>query len=312
MNDVRSIKKIDVHAHATPFREYYPPSDPKNPDSVFISPEQLTALYDDLGVEKGILLPLCGTESILPNVPSECCKYMVDKYPGRFLWFCTVDPRIQIPKNETAYDTFVRLLKHYKSLGAKGMGELTTPVDADDPRLDVLFTACEDCDMPVTIHIAPVRTGTYGIYDELGLPRLERILQKHPRLKILGHSQAFWAEISGDLTEEIRRGYPKGPIVEGGKTVELFRKYPNLYGDLSAGSASNALMRDPDFTAKFIEEFADRLMYGCDMCTPSPTFPYKFRDFLDEMVENGKISEENYRKIARENAIRILKLEDQT
>ena len=91
--------------------------------------------------------------------------------------------------------------------------------------------------------------------------------------------------------------------------MELFRKYPNLYGDLSAGSASNALMRDPDFTAKFIEEFSDRLMYGCDICAPNPGFPYKFRDFLFEMVESGKISEENYRKIARDNAIRILKLD---
>ena len=310
MNDIKSIQKIDVHAHATPFRQYYPRRNPNDPESVFISPEQLISLYDRLGVEKGVLLPLMGTESILPNVPSECCKYMVDKYPERLLWFCYIDPRIQIPNGETAYDTFVRLLTHYKALGAKGLGEVTTPVDADDPMLDVLFTACEDCDMPVTIHIAPVRTGTYGIYDELGLPRLEKILQKHPKLKVLGHSQPFWAEISGDLTQEIRFGYPKGPVAEGGKIVELFRKYPNLYGDMSAGSASNALMRDPEFTAKFIEEFADRLMYGCDICTPAPAFPFQFRDFLDEMLDNGKISEENYRKIARENAIRILKLDN--
>lgn len=310
MNDIKSIQKIDVHAHATPFRQYYPRRNPNDPESVFISPEQLISLYDRLGVEKGVLLPLMGTESILPNVPSECCKYMVDKYPERLLWFCYIDPRIQIPNGETAYDTFVRLLTHYKALGAKGLGEVTTPVDADDPMLDVLFAACEDCDMPVTIHIAPVRTGTYGIYDELGLPRLEKILQKHPKLKVLGHSQPFWAEISGDLTQEIRFAYPKGPVAEGGKIVELFRKYPNLYGDMSAGSASNALMRDPEFTAKFIEEFADRLMYGCDICTPAPAFPFQFRDFLDEMLDNGKISEENYRKIARENAIRILKLDD--
>ena len=310
MSDVKSIKKIDVHAHATPFRQYYPPRNPSDPESVFISPEQLIDLYDRLGIEKGILLPLTGTESILPNVPSECCKYMVDKYPDRLLWFCYVDPRIEIPTGTTAYDTFVRLIKHYKSLGAKGVGEVTTPMDADDPRLDILFTACEDCDMPVIIHIAPFRSGTYGIYDELGLPRVEKILQKHPKLKVLGHSQPFWAEISGDLTEELRFDYPTGPVTEGGTVVKLMRKYPNLYGDLSAGSAAFAMMRDPDFTARFFEEFSDRLMYGCDICGPTPSFAFKFRDFLDQLLDDGKISEETYRKIARENAIRILNLKD--
>lgn len=310
MNDVKSIKKIDIHAHATPFRQYAPLREPSKPDSKHNTPEMLIAEYDKLGIEKGILLPLLSPDSLFPCVTSEECKYMSDLHPDRLAWFCNIDPRIEGKYGQSVSDTFVRLLTHYKSLGAKGVGEVTAHIDADDPRLDTLFSACEECDMPVTIHIAPFRGGTYGIYDELGLPRIEKILQKHPKLKVLGHSQPFWAEISGDLTEEIRFDYPTGPVAEGGKIVELFRKYPNLYGDLSAGSAANALMRDPDFTAKFIEEFADRLMYGCDMCAPSPAFAYRFRDFLYEMVESGKISEENYRKIARENAIRILKLED--
>ena len=310
MSNIRDIKKIDIHAHATPFWEYAPLRDPEKPGSTHLSPELLIAEYDKLGIEKGIVLPLLSPEAIFPSVPSENCKYMADMHPDRLLWFCNIDPRIDPKNKKTLYETFVRILNHYKSLGAKGVGEITAQIDADDPRLDVLFSACEDCDMPVTIHIAPVRVGTYGIYDEIGLPRIEKILQNHPKLKVLGHSQPFWAEISGDLTEDTRLDYPKGPVAEGGRIVELFRKYPNLYGDLSAGSASNALMRDPDFTAKFIEEFADRLMYGTDITSPSPAFPYKFRDFLDQMVESGKISEENYRKIARENAIRILKLEE--
>lgn len=310
MSSIKSMKKIDVHAHAVPFKEYAPPYFSNDEDPVHISAEQLIKHYDKLGIEKGILLPLYGPESIIPTVSSECCKYLVDKHPGRFFWFCNIDPRLVVPTGKTLYGVFVWLIEHYKSLGAKGIGEITTPVDADDPNLDVLFTACEDCDMPVTIHIAPERHTTYGIYDDLGLPRLEKILQKHPKLKVLGHSQPFWGEISGDLTEELRMEYPTGPIQEGGKIVELFRKYPNLYGDLSAGSAANALMRDPDFTVSFLEEFADRLMYGCDIChNDIAGFTYAFRDFFDELLDQGKLSEENYRKIMRENAIRILKLE---
>ena len=91
--------------------------------------------------------------------------------------------------------------------------------------------------------------------------------------------------------------------------VELMRRYPNLYCDLSAGSGSNALMRDPEFAAKFIEEFSDRLMYACDICHPTNTHPFRFKDFLEKMLDEGKISEENYVKLVRENAIRILKLE---
>ena len=40
MEDVKTIKKIDIHAHAVAFREYYPPRMKGNPDSVFVSAEQ--------------------------------------------------------------------------------------------------------------------------------------------------------------------------------------------------------------------------------------------------------------------------------
>ena len=52
--DIKNIKRIDVHAHATLFPEYYPPSKETDPNSVFISAEQLIDFYDRLGIEKGI------------------------------------------------------------------------------------------------------------------------------------------------------------------------------------------------------------------------------------------------------------------
>ena len=45
----------------------------------------------------------------------------------------------------------------------------------------------------------------------------------------------------------------------GGRVPELFAKYPNLYGDLSANSGSRAIMRDPEFGLWFLETYADRL-----------------------------------------------------
>ena len=68
------------------------------------------------------------------------------------------------------------------------------------------------------------------------------------------------------------------------------------------------MMRDRDYAARFIEEFADRMYYGCDICATKNTFPYDFDSFLSDMREKGEISEENYRKIVRDNAVALLGL----
>ena len=306
MDSIKNIKAIDVHSHATAFPQYYPPYQIEGDGWRFVSAEELIEIYDKLGVEKSVLLPISSPEGQMSPLSSEQTKYLVDKYPHRFDWFCNVDPRAHqnTPKSDLVY-----LLNHYKKLGAKGVGELTANLYVDDPKMEHFFAACEECDLPVTIHIAPKANVDYGIYDDVGLPRIEKVLANHPNLKIIGHSQAFWAEISGDLKPEERGIYPTGPVVEGGTITRLMRKYPNLYCDLSAGSGSNAMMRDPDHAAKFFEEFSDRVMYACDICTVHCEFTAQFRAFLDGLLDEGKLSAENYKKILRENAIRILKLD---
>lgn len=305
--DIKQLPKIDVHAHATLFPNYYPPTRPDRENSVFIGAEALLEMYDRLGIEKGILLPITAADAQTSPMTSEACKYLADRYPNRFYWFCNVDPRAG---NDSPNCNLTYLIQHYKALGAKGVGEITAHLDADHPKVLNLFSACQACDMPVTIHIAPSRDWGYGIYDDPGLPRLEKVLQSFPNLKVLGHSQAFWAEISGDVTEDMRGKYPTGPVVPGGRVVELMRRYPNLYGDLSAGSGHNALMRDEEFAVRFIEEFSDRLFYACDICHAYNTHPFPFKEFLERLVDEGKISAENYRKLVRDNALRVLKLED--
>ena len=69
-------------------------------------------------------------------------------------------------------------------------------------------------------------------------------------------------------------------------------------------------MRDREYAARLIEEFADRMYYGCDVCSTLNQFPYHFDAFLSDMREKGEISEENYRKIVRENAVKLLKPEE--
>ena len=295
------IKKIDIHAHATLFPDYFPMCRANNR---FVNPEEVIAYYDELNIEKGMLLPISSPEGQITPMTSEACKFISDKYPDRFLWYCNVDPRAMF---NTPDSDLASIINAYKSIGAKGVGEITAQVYADDPKLDNLFSACEDLDMPALIHIGPQFGNCYGIVDDMGLPRLEKMLKKHPKLKLIGHSQPFWAEISSDLTEDMRNEFPKGKVYEG-RIVELMREYPNLYGDLSANSGANAIMRDPDFGARFIEEFSDRLMYGCDICANNNTHQYRFNDYLNKMLEDKMISEENYKKIVRENAIRVFNL----
>lgn len=307
MDNIKNIKAIDVHSHATAFPQYFPPYQMDNdPTWRMVSGDELIAIYDKLGVEKSVLLPISSPEGQMSVLSSEQTKFLVDQHPDRFDWFCNVDPRAH--QNAPGSD-LVYLLEHYKKLGAKGVGEVTANLYVDDPKMEHFFAACEECDMPIMIHIAPKPYIDYGIYDDVGLPRIEKVLANHPNLKIIGHSQAFWAELSGDLTKETRGGYPTGKVVEGGTITRLMRKFPNLYCDLSAGSGSNAMMRDPEHAAKFFAEFSDRIMYGCDICTVHCDFTFTFRTFLDKMLDDGKLSAENYKKILRENAIRILKLD---
>ena len=84
------------------------------------------------------------------------------------------------------------------------------------------------------------------------------------------------------------------------------REYENLYCDVSANSGMNALMRDPDHAHKFIEEFSDRLLYGCDYTATFNTHTYEMNDFLSEITDNGIMSDENFYKFVRGNASKLL------
>ena len=169
------------------------------------------------------------------------------------------------------------------------------------------FRAVEKCSLPMTFHLAHRLGGCYGIYDAPGLPGLAETLQKFPKLVMLGHSQTFWAEIGELETVYDRAGYPKGKVKEGA-VPKLMRRFPNLYGDLSAGSGANALMRDEEYAVRFLTEFQDRLCFGMDVCLEPTDDNAKLAYFLIKLRDEKKISEEIFRKVARENISKLLGL----
>ena len=294
------VKKIDIHCHTISSRGITR----KKNGNTFCLPEELIEMYKIIGIEKAIISPIFKAEQSLEVNTNREIKDIVEKYPDSFDWFCGVDPR----QGDNAPTTdFTYILNYYKSIGAKGIGEILSNIWFDDPRAWNLFRHAEACDMPVIFHIGHTN-GDYGLIDEFGLPRLEKTLKEFPKLKFLAHSQRWWSHISGDITEETYHGYPTGKVVDGGRVVELMRKYPNLNGDMSAGSGCNAITRDPDFGYAFIEEFQDRLFYGTDICDPDNinSDMLYLAKFLDDGVLSGKISYDAYYKVSRGNAEKLL------
>lgn len=294
---------IDIHVHTRlrpgPLRY--------GTEQTYATPDQLIEMYDEVGIEKAVVLPGCSPECSHHVQGVAEVLEIAKLYPGRFIPFCNMDPR-QVRNSPDADLGY--LMEYYKEQGCPGIGELTANLYFDDPMVENLFRHAEKVGMVVTFHVATQQGGTYGLIDDLNMPRFERMLQKFPDLKFLCHSQAWWAEISGGVTEETRGGYPKGPVVEGGRVVELMRRYPNLYGDLSAGSGYNAVSRDPDFGYAFLAEFQDRLCFGTDVCAPAnrDNVLVYLKNFLEEALAGGMISQQVFDKVARENAVKLLGL----
>lgn len=280
------MKKIDVHMHISLNQTRTVLN-----GAMLASVEEMLPIMDKYGIEKSILMS-SGEKDVLMN--NEEIRTICKKYPKRFAYLAMFDL-------EDLESLEERILKEMK-LGAKGVGEFTTNVAFDDPRMLELLEILEKHNLPLLFHMTPELGNFYGVYDEAGMPKLEYILGKFPNLKVVAHSQPFWYEMTEheSSTADERNAYPVGLIEKEGRVQELFRKYPNLYGDLSANSGGNAIMRDAEYGYKFLEEFKNKLMYGTDLYCVEQYFP--LGDFLEEALASNKISQDAYDKITRENA----------
>jgi uncharacterized protein len=292
---------IDIHTHIqNPRHERLC----RHGGSRYPMPDELLQMMDDAGIDMAVLLCGVSPEWRYTIVTPEEVMGIAAAHPDRFIPFCNLDPRFIL--NSTESD-FSGLLGAYKEMGCKGVGEYIPNLPFDDPLNMNLFKYVEASGLPLTFHIAPTLGRAYGCYDDVGLPRLEKVLQTFPDLTFLGHSQCFWAEIGTNVVADGQRtGYPEGPVTPG-RVVELMRKYPNLHGDLSARSGCNAIARDTEFGLAFMEEFQDRLYWGTDIASPGQELPIVgvFRD----LKASGTLSEEAFEKITWKNAATLLELD---
>ena len=297
---------IDIHAHA--YRRT-PPAPVR-----FCTGEQLIRRYDEVGIEKGAILPIVSPEIYLPQANEEILE-MVEQHPDRLIPFCNIDPRAL---TNSADAPLGNLLRHYRDCGCKGLGEVMLNVPVMDPLVQNLFKHAQDVGLPVIFDGSDQVGGDFGLYDDPGLPQLEHTLQRFPELILFGHGPVFWSEI-GPLATPGERGFvfrpdggqagrhPSGPIREEGVVPKLLRRYPNLYGDLSDPSPWNALARDVEYGPKFLTEFQDRLFFGTDICFPETELPMV--DLLLEWRDTKKITEEVFNKVARGNAVKLFGLD---
>ena len=227
------------------------------------------------------------------GVPFEDVLQVGREAPDRF-----VLGYIPHPKRPDAID---RLKAAVEIHGVQVASELKVRMMFDDPDAIRLYRFCGEHKLPITIHLDyPIDQGR-GNYPRPNwwyggsLDALERALVACPETVFIGHAPGFWAHISGDDAYE-REYYPAGPVAPGGRLPQMLRHYRNLYADLSAGSALNAISRDPQFGERFLIEFQDKLLFGRDY------FDTRLIDFLNQLNLPG----EAFDKIAYQNAQRLL------
>ena len=298
---------IDAHAHA--YRKPIPFV------TRFCTPAELIDRYDRYGIEAGFVLPVVNSEIYLPQANEDILD-MAEAYPGRLLPYCNVDPRALINRADARLD---EVLQYYKDLGCYGVGEIMPNMRMDDERVQNLFACAEKVGLPVTTDGSDRESGDFGLYDGVGLPLLEHTLQRFPNLKYIAHGPIFWAEytyrhrparckaIFRNDGFQYGSSREKGPIECEGAAQELLREFPNLYGELS--DAAGYLQRDEDYAVKFLTEFQDRLFFGTDCCNSETESQFRSKLWFDKMHDSGKLPDEVWKKICRNNAIKFFNLD---
>ncbi len=140
------------------------------------------------------------------------------------------------------------------ALAASGSAE-SFRSEADSGYLNAVAELAHYFGVPVLLHFE------YGTYN-LGFERFYKVLERFPQVDFIGHAQTWWLNIDKNADPMVL--YPKGPVTPGGLTDRWLSDYHNMYGDLSAGSGLNALLRDEDHARAFLARHQDKLLYGSD------------------------------------------------
>jgi predicted TIM-barrel fold metal-dependent hydrolase len=235
---------IDIHQHL---------NYSGRPDSVLLAHQRT------MGVARTILLPAgrplntASTHFGASNgldakaLGNEACYEFARAHPKEYMFGAN-----EVPDIDAAEEEIARFLKR----GAVVIAEQKFGVGCDSPSMQKIYQLAQTHGVPVLMH------WQFERYN-LGFERFHKMLEKYPKVNFLGHAQTWWANVDkGNSDQSVL--YPKGPVTPGGLTDRYLTDYPNMYGDLAAGSGLNALTRDEDFTRDFLIRHQNKLIYGSD------------------------------------------------
>jgi len=236
---------IDIHQHV---------NYSGRPDDVLIAHQRAMGITTTILLPAGRPLNTASTHNGNSNglaakcAGNEACYEIAKAHPKEFRFAANEVPDIEGAAAE---------IESYLKLGAVMIAEQKFGVECDSAAMQRIYQLAQAYRVPVLMHW---QVQTYN----LGFERFYKMLEKYPRVNFIGHAQTWWANVDKNNKDDAKKLYPKGPITPGGLTERYLSDYPNMFGDLSAGSGLNALTRDETFTSGFFQRHQDKLLYGSD------------------------------------------------
>jgi predicted TIM-barrel fold metal-dependent hydrolase len=235
---------IDIHQHL---------NYSGRPDSVLLTHQRT------MGISRTILLPagrplnIASTHFGASNgldakaLGNDACYEFARAHPKEYLFGAN-----EVPDIDAAVPEIERFLKQ----GAVVIAEQKFGVECDSAAMQTIYQLAKAHRVPVLMH------WQFERYN-LGFERFHKVLEKYSDVTFIGHAQTWWGNIDKNHKDQSVM-YPKGPVTPGGLTDRYLADYPNIYGDLAAGSGLNALTRHEDFTRGFLTRHQDKLIFGSD------------------------------------------------
>lgn len=197
-------------------------------------------------------------------------------HPGRFVTFCQLDwsvltdprfPRLLPEALRRAAAAGASGIKVWKDLGLTARDAAGDLVRPDDPRLSDVWDTAAELGLPVLIHTAdPV---AFWRPVDRHNERFEELV-RHPEWQYGGRDVPSHPELLGALEGLLAAhrattfigAHVASSAEDLAHAAGLLSRHPNLVVDLSAREAE--LGRQPRAARAFVEEHADRVLWGTD------------------------------------------------
>jgi predicted TIM-barrel fold metal-dependent hydrolase len=255
------------------------------------SDEELVRHQREMGVAKTVLLPAGSKYGLAADCGgNDTVVALARRLPKEYVYFANELPDIQETRP---------VIEKFLGMGAIGIGEQKFPVEADSSYIDLIASIAEKHRVPVLLHFE------FQHYN-LNIDRFYRVLDRHPRVNFIGHAQTWWCNIDKGCDQKTM--YPTGPVTPGGITDRLLSDYPNMYGDLSAGSGLNGMLRDEDHARDFLKRHQDKLLFGSDCNDRQANGPNCLGAKIIAAVKRLAPDKTAERKMLYGNASRLLKI----